>query len=774
MPQPFEIPARPRALPWRLPTGGALRLTLNLAWRVALLAGLVTLGAVAAALWWAWQNTPGADAVAARAMARPSQVLSADGVLLDRIGEAEPVALDQIPPLLVQALLATEDRRFHQHIGIDPQRLLAAAWSTLQGRTQGGSTLTQQLARNLFPERVGRDRTLARKLREAVVALKIELAYSKPEILALYLNQVPYRNGVTGVAAAAQAYFGKPVQQLDAPEAAVLVAMLKGPSLYDPLRRPQVVRERRDLVLGLLAQQAGWSADRLQQARAMPLQVLAADAEAPAIAPHYLREVRRQLAAWAASQQLDLARDGLRIEVTLDTRLQALAQAAVQRQAGLLQAVADVEWASARLPVVGEKGPRQVVHNGPRPAQAFSHFWRTRPELLAELLRQTPAYAAARRAGQDEAAALQAARADGSLQALQQQKSRLEAGFVALDPRDGAVRAYVGSRDWALDQFDHVGQARRQPGSTFKPFVYGAALASGMAPEAQLVDAALAYTTADGQTWVPTDQGGASGQVMTLRSGLALSKNTITAQLVQTVGVDRVAQFARRAGVDRSPLQAVPSLGLGTSPVTLLEMAGAYGTLAALGTQRQPRLLARVHDRHGLLLADFSPVPQQVFEPGMTAQLVDMLREVVERGTGQGLRSRFGLRHDLAGKTGTSQRNADAWFIALQPGLVAGAWVGFNDQRLVMRSNQWGQGGHSALRLVGDFLAASRDAGLLPTDQRFPEVLRPPVPDPTLLLDEDGGAAADAADDTDEAVPPEADASPAGLPLLLTSAGLPG
>jgi penicillin-binding protein 1A len=727
--------------PWQR----GLRLALLAA--AAGLAGLATIGT--AALGWAWQTTPDAGAVAQRALLRPSTIVSSDGVLLDTIGEAQPLTLDQVSPLLVQALLATEDRRFHAHRGIDPQRLLAAAWATLQGRTQGGSTLTQQLARNLFPDSVGRERSLLRKLREAVVALKIERAYSKPEILALYLNQVPFRGSVVGVGAAARSYFDKPAADLDAPEAALLVAMLKGPTLYDPLRRAPAARQRRDLVLGLLAEHAGWPGARLQAARATPMVVQPPGAAPPGIAPHYLREVQRALATWAAGRGLDPARDGLRITVSLDTRLQAAALAAVARQTAMLQTVADSEWAAAGLPSLPAAGPAAR----PRPGVAFAHDWRSRPDVLAELLRRTPAYAAARQAGADEAGALRQALGDPQLARLQHDSSRLEAGFIALDPRSGAVRAYVGSGDWLQDQFDHVSQARRQPGSTFKPFVYGAALAAGLSPDQLLVDSALTYTSADGQAWTPTDQGGASGQAMTLRTGLALSKNTITAQVMHEVGVHRVLQFARRAGIDRSPLVAVPSLALGSGPVTLLELASAYGTLAALGERRAPQLLAQVHDRHGLLLADFSPQAEQVFDARHTAQLLDMLREVVERGTGQGLRSRFGLHFDIAGKTGTSQRNADGWFMALQPGLVSGAWVGFNDQRVVLRSNRWGQGGHNALLLVGDFLAQARDAGLLATDQRFPAVNRPPpppAPEPPAL-------------DPDEAAPTDAPAdAPAG------------
>jgi penicillin-binding protein 1A len=697
-----------------------------LAWGLgaaALLAALIA-GATLAGQW-LMRTTPGAHDVQRVAAQRPSHIVSADGVLLDRVSARvhEPVALDAVAPVLVQALLATEDQRFHTHRGVDWRRLVAAAWHTLRGERQGGSTLTQQLARNLFPQQIGQERTLLRKLRETAVALKIEAALSKDQILALYLNQVPFLYDVSGVEMAARTYFGKPAARLDLHEAALLVAMLKGPAQYDPLRAPQRARERRDLVLALMQAQGRIPPAEAEAARAAPLGVtLVRQDGPPPHAPHYVREVRRQLAAWAAARGLDPARDGLVVHATLDTRLQTLAEDAVRRQADLLQAVADQEWSASSMRV-GLPAAGAV-----RSEAAFAHFWRQQPELLAELVRATPAYARARAAGEPEAQALRAGLGDAALRELQARKTRLEAGFVALDPRDGAVRAYVGSRDWALDQFDHVAQARRQPGSTFKPFVYGAALVSGIAAEQTYLDAPVQVALADGRVWAPGDVGGASGQALTLRDGLARSKNSITVQVAQQVGVERVVRFARAMGIERAPLDPVPSLALGTSPVTLLEMARAYATLATLGIKREPQLIARITDRDGRELARFTdPRGERVLDETSALALVDMMRDAVTRGTGTLLRQRFGVRADIAGKTGTTQRHADGWFLAMRPGLVAGAWVGFNDPRVVMRSGRAGQGGRSALLLVGDFLAHAGAAGLIDMQARFPPG-PPPLP----------------------------------------------
>ncbi|WP_418317796.1 transglycosylase domain-containing protein [Piscinibacter sakaiensis] len=679
------------------------------------MAAAAMLASAALGLLWLWNTTPDARAIVERVNAQPSLIVSADGELLDTIGnnQSVPVALDQVAPAIVQALLATEDRRFHQHGGIDLRRIVAAAGHTLRGDIQGASTLTQQLARNLFPKRIGNERSLLRKLRELVVALKIEQAYTKQQILALYLNNVPFLYDVVGIEMAARTYFAKPASEIAAHEAALLVAMLKGPSQYDPERRPERARARRDLVLRLMAREGVLGQTELAAAHAQPLgvQITRHDLE-PQLAAHYLRVVRAQVAQWAGQHGIDPRRDGLRIQVGLDARLQRIAEAAVERQTELLQQVADSEWSSRTL----RAGPPKK----PAGEQAFAYFWQSNPALLAELQQPAP--------GLQPVAAGRPSADSAPLAELKAAKTRLEAGFVALDPQTGSVRAYVGSRSWKLDRFDHVAQARRQPGSTFKPFVYGAALAGGMPQNRMFADRPFTMTLADGATWTPGDVGSSSGEWMMMRAGLSKSRNSITAQVMHQVGVDRVIQYARAVGIRHSPLDPVPSLALGTSPVTLLEMAGAYGTLAALGTRRDPTLIEAISARDGRLLVRFESQPQQVLEHEHAAAMVDILRDAVDRGTGTRLRSQFGIKADIAGKSGTSQRNADGWFISLQPNLVTGAWVGFNDQRVTMRSTEWGQGGRSALLLVGDFLREARDRDLLAMDFRFPQVARPKPP----------------------------------------------
>jgi penicillin-binding protein 1A len=383
-----------------------------------------------------------------------------------------------------------------------------------------------------------------------------------------------------------------------------------------------------------------------------------------------------------------------------------LANQAVARQLDALQAVADVEWgrASSKLLSTRMDAYRQARHK----TEPFAHFWTTQAELVDAFIRESPEFARLLDVGSTKDEALAQLRADaGYMTALRERKTRLEAGLVAIDPRSGHVRAWVGSRDFSTDSFDHVQQARRQPGSTFKPFVYGAALEAGMDPQREFRNGPVAIRLPNGSVWKPTDASEVNGGRTSLEDGLVHSRNTITAQVIEAVGAPAVVAFAQRMGVRESKLDAVPSLALGTSPVSLLEMAGAYASIASLGEYRAPVLVTRVTDAQGRLVAQFAPptaaTHERVLQPDVAVQLIDMLRAAVDRGTGRGIRDVHGIQADVAGKTGTTQNGADGWFVLMHPQLVTGAWVGFNDPRVTLRSDHWGQGAHNALHVVGDF-----------------------------------------------------------------------
>ncbi|MBY4898608.1 penicillin-binding protein 1A [Cupriavidus sp. AU9028] len=656
--------------------------------------------------------TPGISDIRKQRQELPAQVLSADGKLLAEFKRAnrEWVALDRVSHHVIDALIATEDHRFYQHFGLDWRRTLSAAWHTVSGDVQGGSTLTQQLARNLFPEEIGRAQSINRKLKEAITALKIEAVYSKEEILETYLNTVPFLYNATGIEMAARTYFDKPAQRLDVLEAATLVGMLKGTSYYNPVLNPERAQQRRNLVLAQMARRGHLDADRLKALQRRALRVdfeRQTPEEGPA--PHFAVQLRKWLIAWADRNDYNVYSDGLVVRTTIDSRLQALANQAVQRQGQRLQGIADAAWS---------------MRGG----------WSEHRALVEAFVRDTPQYRAARDAGQQDREALAQVMRDGEvMRALHEQKTRIQVGFLAMEPRTGAIRAWVGSRDFAEDAFDHVQQARRQPGSTFKPFVYGAAFARGIGPQETIRDEAVEIRLAGGEVWRPSDGAPPSGRELTLRDGLAWSKNTITAQLMQTVGPARVASLARAMGVRHSALDPVPSLALGTSPVTLKEMVTAYATIANAGAYLEPLMVTRIEDREGNVLASFAPAgPEQAMPADAAYTLLDVMRDVIDRGTGRGIRTRFGIRGDVAGKTGTTQDNADGWFILMHPQLVAGAWVGFNDARVTLRSDYWGQGAHSALPIVGDVVQRALRTRLIDGRARFENRHEPGMLDPFL------------------------------------------
>ena len=604
----------------------------------------------------------------------PSVVLAADGVVLaeyKRINR-EWVPLDRIAQPVVDALISTEDHRFYEHHGIDWRRTGAAVFNTLRGKREGGSTITQQLARNLYPQEIGRAVSLTRKAKEAITALKIEAVYSKDEILETYLNTVPFLYNAFGIEMAARTYFDKSANRLDVLESATLIGMLKGTAYYNPVLNPDRARDRRNLVLAQMAKHGKLEADRAKALAARPLRLdFARQTEPLGIAPHLAQHLRKWLIAWADRQDYDIQADGLVVHTTIDSRLQKAANNAVARHVRQLQDLAD------------------------------------------------------RRRQRNEERAL------------------LSAGFLAMDPRSGQVKAWVGSPDFAQDQFDHVNQARRQPGSTFKPFVYGAAFLQGFSPEDTFVDEPVTIRERGAGAWTPRDGTPPTYEPMTLREGLVQSRNSITAQLMQQVGPRRVADLARELGVRSSKLEAVPSLALGTSPVTLLEMVSAYGTLANNGRYvGEPQLVTRIEDRHGRTVALFTkPEVVEAMPKARALQLVDVMRGVIDRGTGVAIRSRWGIQADVAGKTGTTQDNTDGWFVMMHPQMVAGAWVGFNDNRVTM-ADSWGQGARSALPIVGDFFVQALRTRTVDARAEF-DIPRPrpqppePPPDPVREIVDD-------------------------------------
>ena len=473
--------------------------------------------------------------------------------------------------------------------------------------------------------------------------------------------------------------------------------MLKGTAYYNPVLNPERAQARRNTVLSQMAKRGKLDAKELEALQKRPLRVnFERQTEVMGPAPHFAMQLRKTLIAWADSNGYNLYSDGLMIRTTIDSRLQAYANQAVARQGRQLQGVADAAWAR---------------RDG----------WNANNALVQTLVRESTEYRAAVDKGEAPDDALKALLDDSVFMArLRAEKTRVQAGFMAQDPATGHVLAWVGSRDFAQDPFDHVQAARRQPGSTFKPFVYGAAFANGASPDDTLMDSAVEIPLGGGRVWRPTDGKPPSDEPMTLADGLAYSKNTITAQVMQKVGPARVAEVARALGVRQSPLEEVPSLALGTSPVTLKEMVAAYSSIVNLGRYVEPVLITRIEDKDGRVLEAFAqPPPEVVFDARAAQTLRNTMRGAIERGTATAIRTRYGIDADVAGKTGTTQDNTDGWFMLMHAKVVAGAWAGFNDGRITLRSDYWGQGARSALPMVGEFMQQAVRSNAINGRERF-------------------------------------------------------
>lgn len=649
-------------------------------------------------------------------------VYTADGQELTRYYHENRtwVQFPDIGPTVTNALIATEDHRFYRHFGVDLRRFFGSIWKTFRGDPQGGSTIPMQFARNYYPD-FKQHHVLWRKVKEVVAAIKFERHFEKEDLIELYLNTVPFGYDAYGIEAAAGTYFSKRARDLHAAEAAALVGMLKATTQYNPRLNPEPARQRRNLVMRLMVQHGYLPDAEYAALRETPIELdFLRSSVTSSPAPYFAEYVRTWLNDWAERNGYDPYNDGLRVYTTLDSRFQALAQAAVDSQLTALQTVVDYEWSVASPGLLGDQTPPYVRRSAAGRTDAFAYFWNSERALVNEHIRRTRRYRSMINSGIEPEAALETLHDDPAFSdSLRSWLTRLETGFLAINPHTGAVNAWVGGRDFLKDQYDHVILARRQPGSTFKPFVYAAALENGRSPNDKVRDIVRTYQVKGvRRTWTPNNVGGASGDTITVREGLMYSKNTVTAELMAQMGPEWVAYVARRMGI-QSKMDEVPALALGTSDVTLLELVAAYTPFVEKGIYRKPLVVTHINNRSGERVATFTTEEREALPRFTAAEVLDMMRAVVDQGTGVRIRHQFQLGGDLAGKTGTTQNNADGWFMLMHPDLIMGSWVGFNDRRLTFRTSYWGQGAHNALFVVGDFLQRAYGAGLVAPNKTF-------------------------------------------------------
>ncbi|MEM6783016.1 MAG: transglycosylase domain-containing protein [Bacteroidota bacterium] len=727
-PSPREIrPARPGD-PRPVTPRDAEKRTAMLLRRVGMLvAGLAVLGLIYFV--YLWSGVPPLAEIENPENLESTLVYSADGEELARyyLGENRTwVPVDSLPQHLIDALVATEDRRFYNHWGLDLYGMVAVVANAPFRGLRGASTITQQLARNLFRIRKGGQPGISQKFREMLTAVQIERNYTKREIIEMYFNTVAFSNNAFGIQAASRTYFNKSASQLDLGESAVLIGMQKATTYYNPVRNPGNAQRRRNVVMNQMVRYG--YLDRGTYDALAPDSVrtdFQPYSHTDNMAPHFAEVLRLWLKDWAEENGYDIYQDGLQVHTTIDSRMQALATAAVEAQMTKLQAVVDVDWsASDRYFSYDEDAyVRYVASNDVEP---FAHYFdRFADTYVRNFIHESERARLLRAQGFSRDDAIDSLRSDAAfMDSLRTEKTRIEGGLVAVDPATGAVRAWVGGKNFVEDKYDHVMQAQRQPGSTFKPFAYAAAVDNGFSPYYALPNEAFCWDIPGSRQWCP--RGGGSGGYVSLARGLATSNNIIAARLTREIGPARVALYAQRMGV-QSPIDAVPSVALGASDVNLLEMTAAYATLASGGIYHAPTFVSRITDRFGNTVAAFYPedTGQEALSASSAYTVVDMMRGAIEYGTATRISSKFGLgAYDFAAKTGTTQESADGWFIMMHPEVVVGSWVGWNDRRVSFRSDWWGQGGHSALYLVGDFarrLSRASDPAVRLAKTRFRE-----------------------------------------------------
>ena len=640
-----------------------------------------------------------------------TEIISADGKILGTyyIENRSNISYDDISPDLINALIAIEDVRFYEHSGIDKRALFRVAVGVFTGDSDkgGGSTLTQQLAKNLFPrgENLSKIKLVIRKFQEWVTATKLEYNYSKDEIIAMYLNTVFYGHNAYGIKKATETFFGKEPNELNLEEAALLAGVVNAPTKFSPKRHPENALNRRNLVLKRMETNGFITPEVCDSISQLPI-----DMSHFGVLDHragqatYFREfLRGMMHDWAKNHYkpdgtpYNIYKDGLRIYTTIDSRMQRYAEEAVREHLSLdLQPAFYKHW----------KGDKKAPFVLPTEEDV--------EKIMTLSMKRSERYRVLKKAGwsMDSIVAnfntpipMTVFSWDGPIDtvftpmdSIRYYKYFLQSSLMSVETGTGYVRAYVGGNDYRFFQYDHVTQAKRQVGSTFKPFLYSLAMQEGeYTPCTMVPNISYSIQLPDGKFWEPKDSGKAKfGEEVTLRWALAHSNNRISAYLMKRFGPEATIQMARRMGV-KSDIPAVPSICLGVCDISLYEMVGAMSTFANKGVYVKPIFITKIEDKNGNVLETFKAEQREAMDDVTAYKMIELMKGVVYEGTGVRLRFKYGLRNPIAGKTGTTQNQSDGWFMGITPDLTTGVWTGAEDRSVHFKTIALGQGSNMAL-----------------------------------------------------------------------------
>ena len=645
-----------------------------------------------------------------------TEIISADGKVLGTyyVENRSNVRYAELSPYMPEALISIEDERFTEHSGIDERALFRVAFGVLTGRKKGGgSTITQQLAKNLFPrgENLSTGKLVLRKFQEWITATKLEHNYSKEEIVAMYLNTVAFGHNAFGIRAAASTFFDKKPCDMTIEECALMAGVVNAPTRYSPIRNPEWSLARRNLVLSKMAENGFITPEQCDSISLIPI-----DMSHFSIKDHnsgqatYFREfLRGELNEWAKNtkradgQPYNIYRDGLRIYTTIDSRMQRYAEEAVKEFMGKeLQPMFYKHWKNqknAPFSNLSTDEINQIMETSMKRSDRYrtlKNEGMSLDSIKSVFNRPVPMTLFSWNGLIDTIMS--------PMDSIRYYKWFLQASLISIESHTGHVKAYVGGLDYRFFKYDHVTQARRQVGSTFKPFLYSLAMQEGeYTPCTKIPNIQYNIQLEDGKIWSPANSGGHVGEEITLKQALAQSNNWISAYLMNQFGPNAVIAQARRMGVE-SPIDAVPAICLGVCDLKLIEMVGAMSTFANQGVYIKPMFITRIEDKNGNVIQRFSQEESEAMSELTAYKMIELMKGVVQSGTGIRLRSTYGLNNPIAGKTGTTQKQSDGYFMGITPDLTTGVWVGAEDRSVHFRSTQLGQGSHTALPIWGIYM----------------------------------------------------------------------
>lgn len=662
-------------------------------------------------------DLPGFEELENPDSALASEVYSSDGILLGKYysENRSNASFEELPDNLVNALIATEDVRFYNHSGIDLRSFMRALAGG--GRSGGGSTITQQLSKNLFHDRPGSKlERIIQKLKEWIISARLEKCYTKKEIITMYLNTVPFSDNAYGVKAASLTYFSKPIDSLEVSEAAVLVGMLKAPTTYNPRINPEKSKTRRNVVLSQMKNYGYLSPEAFDTLKTKPIELnFRAASHSEGLATYFREHLRLELRDWCRnsfkvdSTHYDLYKDGLKIYTTIDSRLQDLAENAAKDHLTIMQKKFFEHWK--------DRDP-----------------WKSFPDEFERAIINSPRYKSLKSQGlsRDSIKAVlktpikmtvfswegEIDTVMSPIDSIRYHRMFLQTGFLVANPKTGAIKAWVGGVNYKYYQYDHI-LTERQVGSTFKPFLYATAVDNGYSPCYQVLDLPVTFEEFD--NWQPENADGKfTGEKMTLKHCMANSVNTCSAYLIKQIGPQPIINLVRRLGIT-SHIDPYPSICLGTPDISLMEMIGAYTAFANKGMYSKPYYISRIEDKNGNIIQEFTPNRTEVLSEETTWAMVNMFRDVVQNGTGKRVwlpSYPYKLNFlDVGGKTGTTQNHSDGWFMGITPDLIAGSWVGCEDRFVRFRNIRDGQGASTALPIWAGFFK-----GLYENDSLYTEL----------------------------------------------------